>query len=128
MQPHGPLAIPGPPVNPAVFAQFNVNASTDLATIAPAWIGAWAYVTTQGCGYMAVPVGHGDVAGTGVDWKRDPATSDPAWRNQATWFLATTGSDDATGIDAANPLATVEELQARWGVNVQLSVSTVVQF
>ena len=128
MNPHGPLAIPGPPVNPAVFAQFNVNASTDLATITPAWIGAWAYVATQRCGYMAVPVGKGDIAGTGVDWKRDPATSDPAWASQAAWYIGTAGSDDATGADAAHPLRTYSEVQKRLSDNELTSALTTVTF
>lgn len=111
--PSGPQAGQVGPIN---LAQFNVNASTDLTPIAPAWIGAVAYVNTQRCAYVAVPVGKGDITGTGVDWKRLSNTSDPAWRAQTTWSInATTGDDDATGVDDAHALKSWDELSARCG-------------
>jgi hypothetical protein len=116
-------------VGAGAFAQFTVAQSTDLATIAPAWVGAWAYVDSQRVGYMAVPMGTGDMAGIGVDWKRDPATSDPRWLMQATWSInPATGNNDASGVDDANALASYDEWVARVnGPDLLLSVGMTVR-
>lgn len=104
--------------------------STVLATPALAHVpnGQGVYVLSRGRIYWSVPVGAGDVVGTGNDWKSDSSTSSPLWRSQSTWFLSNVGSDDASGVDSAHPLSSVAELQARWGTNVILAVSQNITF
>ena len=103
----------------------NLTALTALV----ATKGQWAYVTTQRVYYVAVATGLGDVAGvTGISWKRVTETSDPAWLTQATWFISTTGSDEATGADVSHPLLTLNEIQNRLGRNPVLPQSITITF
>jgi hypothetical protein len=108
----------------------TATSSTDLATPAFANIpeGVGVYVLSRGRIYWSVPVGTGDLAGTGNDWKSDATTSKPDFQLQATWFIdGTIGDDDGTGIDAAHPLASGDELMARLqGGKFVLSVAMVI--
>jgi hypothetical protein len=100
----------------------------ELATVKYANVprGQSVYVSSRFRCYVSVPVGNGDGAGTGNDWKSDPSTSSPGQQTLAAWFIDPAGSDDNNGTNIATPLATLKELQSRWGNNPVL-VSTVVK-
>jgi hypothetical protein len=77
-----------------------VATSADLPT--PAEDGASYYVTSQRARYDAI----------GTDWVR--ATTDPSWAAQTEWYVASTGTADASGADSSHP-TTVTEVLARLG-------------
>jgi hypothetical protein len=67
------------------------------------------YVLSRFRNYVSVPLGNGDEAGTGNEWKSDPSTSSPGQRTIATWFISNAGSDDNSGAVIGSPLATGRE-------------------
>lgn len=112
--------------NPGYGAVLGKSAAVlaDLATFSNTPNGVGAYVISRGRIYWSVPVGRGDVAGTGNDWKSDWTTSDPAFRAQP-WFVDPAGSDDNTGLDVGHPIATIGELVNRWGPSPVVSATTI---
>ena len=112
-------AIPGAPDDYGWGTVLGRSAATsaDLssAAFADMPIGIGVYVTSRGRIYWAVPLGRGDIAGTGNDWKSDPSTSDPALRLQASWRIdAEVGDNDNDG-SPASPIADGDEFVARMG-------------
>lgn len=103
------------PLN-AVPGGLSVNTSVDLTTLADLPIGAVVYVRSRGRAFQCVPVGAGEISGSGCAWKSNPETSSVAWLAQATWSIdAVNGDDDASGVDDAHALQTFAEFYARMG-------------
>lgn len=125
-------AIPGAPDDYGWGAVLGRSAATsaDLSSAAFANmpIGIGAYVVSRGRIYWSVPLGRGDIAGTGNDWKSDPSTSDPNWLTETAWFISNAGNDDSSGILNGEPLLTVNELQARWGIMPVLTTNVTITF
>ena len=101
-----------------------------LATAAYAHIpnGQSVYVLSRFRNYVSVPIGNGDEAGTGNEWKSDASTSSPGQQTIATWFLSNAGSDDNNGATSGTPLLTLAELQARWGTDPIINIAVVIEF
>lgn len=79
----------------------TIYATSDLLPETPT-DGAQAYVTSQRAFYTRL---HGE-------WIR--TATDVLWASQATWYLASTGTADASGEDSAHPV-TYAEMMARLG-------------
>src|SRR5512142_3122803 len=123
--PVGPQGIQGPtgaqgPAGSYVFEVSNLAALIALTSVTS---GQKVRVVTLGRSYEFTPAGTSPASGITVidssvgQWHSLEGTSDQKWLSQLAWEVdGTSGNDENSGAPGS-PLATMTEIQRRWGVD-----------